>query len=95
VGGLGGASSLGTLEDTLRKKVWVRPSLSAGAPLLPGNPVGGVGSYTEDFDIPWESLTRNFQRQSEGSGKGASLFAGALLGGGGRRAHLPGTLRCG
>jgi hypothetical protein len=38
------------------KKVWVRASLSAGAPLSLGNPVGGVGSYTEDFDIPGESV---------------------------------------
>ena len=34
-------------------------------------PLGNLGSL----------LTGNFKRQSEGSGKGASLFAGALLGG--------------
>jgi len=52
-------------------------------------------------------LTGNFKRQLEGSRKGASFFAGALLGGllsgdpegygeegsGDRHVHSPGTLR--
>jgi hypothetical protein len=42
------------------KKVWVEASLSEGAPLSPGNPVVGVGSYTKDFDIPGESVDYEF-----------------------------------
>jgi hypothetical protein len=44
MGGLGGASSLGTLEDMLRK------FLDAGAPLSLGKPDMWGGSYTKNFD---------------------------------------------
>jgi hypothetical protein len=49
VGGLGGASSLGTLEDMLRKSLdaGIPP---CGGPFVAGKPVMRGGSYTEDLD---------------------------------------------
>ena len=64
VGEHGGGSFTGYFEG----KVW-KKALETGVCLRSG-PLGNLGSL----------LTGNFKRQLEGSGKGASLFAGALLG---------------
>jgi len=49
-GGLGGASSLGTLEDMLRKSPLMSIFLHGG-PFHPrGTRYVGAGSYTGDFD---------------------------------------------
>jgi hypothetical protein len=51
------------------KKVWVRTSFSAGDPLSPGNPVGGVARIPRTLIYLGSPLTRNFQRQWRAPGK--------------------------
>jgi hypothetical protein len=77
MGGLGGASSLGTVEDMLRRS-------GAGIPLC-GGLLCRWGTRYEGWAHKQRTLiylvtpsTRNLQRQSEGP-KGASPSAGTLL----------------
>ena len=49
-GASGGAPSLGTLEDMLRKSPDMGISLHGGTLSAEGNLVWGEGSYTGDFD---------------------------------------------